>query len=190
MEIKIRQAVKSDAKEVAPLIYDAIGDIAFRLTGEVTKDKAIEQLEGLFKRTHNRHSYQNTYVAVNDETNQILGMIVLYSGRDGESLDASLQQWLKRKNAPISKIDPEAHPDEYYIDTICVHESSRGLGLGTKLLQCAEQEALRKGFTKLSLNVESVKGSARRLYERVGFNVTEPWSIIGESFDHMVKTIK
>ncbi|MFJ8237893.1 GNAT family N-acetyltransferase [Ureibacillus sp. NPDC094379] len=189
MEIIIRRAVKDDAPMVAPLIYDAIGDIAHRLTGEVTEYKTIEQLEVLFKRTDNRHSYVNTYVVVNNQANQILGMIVLYSGKDGEALDASLQQWLKSKNAPISKIDPEAHSDEYYIDTICVHESSRGLGLGTKLLQFAEQVAIQKGFSKLSLNVEREKESARKLYERVGFDVTEPWTIINEPFDHMVKKI-
>ncbi len=44
-------------------------------------------------------------------------------------------------------------------------------------------------FKKLSLNVETQKEDARRLYERMGFVITEPWSIIDEPFHHMVKQI-
>ena len=46
---------------------------------------------------------------------------------------------------PISKFDNsepieiEAHDDEFYIDTVCVAPEARGIGLGTKLLQFAEQ---------------------------------------------------
>lgn len=190
MKIYIRQALKDDAKQVAPLIYDAIGEIASRLTGEQNEDQIIDQLEVLFKRTDNRHSYINTYVAENEETHDILGILVLYTGEDGVKLDAALQQWLQQKNAPITSIDAEAYPDEFYVDTICVHEASRGLGLGTKLLDYAEEVARIKGYSKLSLNVDTQKESARRLYENLGYVITEHWTIIDEPFYHMVKTIK
>ncbi|RUL47798.1 MULTISPECIES: GNAT family N-acetyltransferase [Lysinibacillus] len=189
MTIFIRQAALSDAKQVAPLIYEAIGEIANRLTGESNYSNIINELEVLFKRTDNRHSYLNTYVAEDDQTKDILGIIVLYSGKDAAKLDNSLQQWLINKNASIITIDVEAHPDEFYVDTICVHEKARGEGLGTKLLAFAETIALKNGFTKLSLNVELEKVKARHLYERVGFVVTEPWTIMNEPFHHMVKQI-
>ena len=38
MDIKIRQAQPADAEEAAPLIIDAIGDIAKRITGETEWD--------------------------------------------------------------------------------------------------------------------------------------------------------
>ncbi|SOC23132.1 acetyltransferase (GNAT) family protein [Ureibacillus xyleni] len=69
-------------------------------------------------------------------------------------------------------------------------KSSRGLGVGTKLLNFAEQVAQKKDFSKISLNVEIGKDQARNLYERNGYIITEPWTIIGEPFYHMVKTIK
>ena len=38
MDIKIRQAQPADAEDAAPLIIDAIGDIAKRITGETEWD--------------------------------------------------------------------------------------------------------------------------------------------------------
>ena len=76
MNISIRRANQEDAAIIAPLIYEAIGDIAFRLTGEENLDRMINKLETLIKHTNNRHSYQYTYVAHKDDL--ILGIVVLY----------------------------------------------------------------------------------------------------------------
>jgi ribosomal protein S18 acetylase RimI-like enzyme len=190
MSVIIRQAVKEDAEQVAPLIFEAIGEIANRLTGETSVQNILEQLRHLFCLNDNRHSYLNTYVAVRKEYPiQVIGILVLYSGKEGLKMDSSLQKWLKNKNAPEILIDKEAHIDEFYVDTICVDGKSRGLGIGTKLLQFAEEVARLKGFTKLSLNVETEKLQARHLYEKVGYVVTEPWTIIDEPFHHMVKKL-
>ena len=62
-----------------------------------------------------------------------------------------------KKNAPSIIIDKEAHEDEYYIDTICVAPEARGKGIGTLLLQFAIEETQKRGYTKLSLNVETEK---------------------------------
>lgn len=189
MNISIRQAVPDDARYVAPLIYDAIGEIANRLTGQSEYTQIINELEELFTRTDNRHTYLNTYVAVHVESTNIVGILVVYSGLDGRKLDQSLEKHLKRKNAPVTTIEIEAHDDEFYVDTICVHHSVRGQGVGTKLLHFAEQVAKSKGYSKISLNVETQKEQARHLYEKVGYVITEPWTIINEPFYHMVKNI-
>ena len=39
MELTITVATPADRFYIAPLIYDAIGDIAFRLTGETEEQK-------------------------------------------------------------------------------------------------------------------------------------------------------
>ncbi|MEO4053707.1 GNAT family N-acetyltransferase [Solibacillus sp. CAU 1738] len=186
MEIIIRQARPVEAIKIAPLIFDAIGEIANRLTGEHEEDAILNTLTELITRTDNRHSYLNTHVAMQGD--QLLGIVVLYDGLSVKALDANLMAWLKEKKVAAT-IDVEAHDDEYYIDTICVAPTARGLGIGTKLLAYAEQIAREKGYTKLSLNVELEKEKARALYERVGFVITEPWTIIDEPFHHMVKTL-
>ena len=187
MSITIRQAQPQDAQVVVPLVIEAIGDIAKRLTGE-QEPKAVErELEVLFKREDNRHSYLNTFVAVEEKT--IVGILVYYNGEQAITMDANLANWLASKNASTIIIDKEAHEDEYYVDTICVTPEARGKGIGTLLLQFAIDQTKERGFRKLSLNVETKKEQAIRLYERTGFVITEPWSIIGEPFHHMVKEI-
>ena len=188
MDIYIRQSLPEDAPSIAPLIFDAIGDIAYRLTGERVHRNVIAELETLVRATDNRHTYLNTFVATHNQ--KVLGIIVLYNGKTGRKLDGILMKKLQEKLATSTQIDLEAYDDEYYIDTICVAPHVRGLGIGTKLLYFAEQQARTLGYKKLSLNVEEGKLKARQLYEKQGFVTTEPWEIIGEKFYHMVKELQ
>ena len=186
MTIIIRNAEIKDASAIAPLIYDAIGDIANNLTGQNVPQKILASLEQLVTETTNRHSYLNTYVA--EKNDEILGIVVLYDGLLGDKLDRQLEEQLAKKGIHIT-LDAEAHMDEYYIDTICVSKDARGLGIGTRLLQFAEQKGKQLGYSKISLNVELEKIDARRLYERMGYSTTESWTIINEPFHHMVKSL-
>lgn len=188
MDIKVRKSTLQDAPSIPPLIIDAIGEIANRITGEETEEKITAALIELFKREDNRNSHLNTYIAEHD--GQVAGMMIIYGGDKAIELDAQLENWLASKNAPIQTIEVEARPDEYYIDTICVHPNFRGQGIGTILLNHAELLCKEAGYSKLSLSVELEKKRARHLYEKIGFVFSEPWMIIGEEFDHMVKEIK
>lgn len=186
MAITIRQADIKDANTIAPLIYDAIGDIANNLTGQDALPEVLASLAQFVTEKTNRHSYLNTFVA--EQNDEILGIVVLYDGQLGYDLDRQLEAQLTKKGIHVS-LDVEAHLDEYYIDTICVAKKARGLGIGTKLLQFAEQQGKLLGYDKISLNVELEKEDARRLYERIGYQKTEPWTIINEPFHHMVKQL-
>ena len=186
----IRQAKKGESIQIAPLIYDAIGDIAFRLTGESNEHNMLSKLKMLVEDEHNRHSYLNTFVALNDSAkHEVLGIVVLYDGKKGDELDRKLEKALFDEYGHTISIDVEAHHDEYYIDTLCVSPDARGLGIGTALLAFAEEQAVTLGFSKLSLNVEVEKEQARALYTRLGFQETEHWTIINEPFIHMVKRL-
>ncbi|MBQ0140711.1 MAG: GNAT family N-acetyltransferase [Kurthia sp.] len=187
MDITVRKSTVQDGPAVAPLIIDAIGEIANRITGEETEEKIISSLIELFEREDNRNSHLNTYIAEHD--GQVAGMMIIYGGDKAINLDAQLEKWLAAKNTQIQTIEVEARPDEYYIDTICVHPDFRGQGIGTILLKHAEVLCKEAGYSKLSLSVELEKKRARHLYEKIGFVYSEPWMIIGEEFDHMVKEI-
>lgn len=187
MNVTIRQAKPEDGIVAAPLIVNAIGDIANHLTGEAEQPKILAALATLFARTDNRHSYLNTYVA--EFEGNLAGIMVVYGGDEAPILDANLEKWLQAKGAAIPVIEIEARPDEFYIDTICTDPAYRGKGIGTALLQYASDIAKQKGYTKVSLSVEPDRKNARALYEHVGFKFSEPWMIIGEEFAHLVKQI-
>ncbi|WP_397536777.1 GNAT family N-acetyltransferase [Rummeliibacillus pycnus] len=187
MDITVRPAQLADAPFVAPLIVDAIDEIANRLTGEDEPRAILNELEVLFKRSDNRHSYKNTYIA--EITGEIAGIMVVYGGDKAPTLDSNLENWLVSKGAEIQTIEVEARPDEFYIDTICTAPHFRGHGVGTTLLKYADIIAKEKGYHKVSLSVEKQKERARHLYEKMSFTYAEPWMIIGEEFDHMVKEV-
>ncbi|MEG0451258.1 MAG: GNAT family N-acetyltransferase [Lysinibacillus sp.] len=188
MNITVRLAQLADGPAVAPLVIDAIGDIANRITGENTPEAITNGLIELFNRKDNRNSHLNTYIAEND--GKVAGMLIVYGGDIAIELDKNLERWLTDKNAPIQTIEVEARKDEFYIDTLCVNPEFRGQGIGTILLDHAEKVGAEKGYTKISLSVEQAKVRARQLYEKIGYVYSEPWMIIGEEFDHMIKHVK
>lgn len=187
MNISIRKARKEDAREAVPLIMEAIGDIAMQLTGETEEAKVTQEFEHLFTRTDNRHSYLYTYVA--EIEGSVAGVLVFYSAEQATTLDAHLEEYLSNKKGTAVKIDPETLPGEWYVDTVVVNPTYRGQGIGTKLLNYAEQLVKSFGGGKLSLNVETEKYAAISLYNRLSFDNVCPWTIIGEPFYHMVKTV-
>lgn len=190
MEILIRKAYKEDAEDAAqaiPLIMEAIGDISMQMTGETEEVAITKEFIHLFTRTDNRHSYLNTYIA--ELNGHVAGVLVFYNSEQAISLDANLEAYLSNKKGAAVTIDPETAPGEWYIDTVVVNPAYRGHGIGTKLLSYAEHLVKSSGGGKLALNVEMEKDAAIRLYNRLGFVTLCPWTIIGEPFHHMVKTV-
>lgn len=57
------------------------------------------------------------------------------------------------------------------IYSLAVSASSRGLGLGKKLLEYAISQASREGYQVLSLEVKIDNGPAIKLYENLGFTL-------------------
>lgn len=67
-----------------------------------------------------------------------------------------------------------------YIQTICIHPDRRGQGLGTKLVEFAEQRILAES-PNVFMCVSSFNRDAWRLYERLGYHV------VGELTDYIVE---
>lgn len=67
-----------------------------------------------------------------------------------------------------------------YIQTICVAAEQRGQGIGTKLIEWAE-ERIFSDSPNVFICVSSFNQNAYRLYERLGY------SIVGELKDYIVK---
>ncbi|HYS54565.1 MAG TPA: GNAT family N-acetyltransferase [Thermoanaerobaculia bacterium] len=67
-----------------------------------------------------------------------------------------------------------------YIQTVCVDAAARGGGLGTQLVQFAEERIFRE-TPNIFLCVSSFNPRARQLYERLGYE------LIGELKDYLVR---
>ena len=66
-----------------------------------------------------------------------------------------------------------------YIQTICIHPEQRGRGLGSRLIEWAEQRILRE-VPNVFMCVSSFNPDALRLYQRLGYHV------VGELKDYLV----
>ena len=67
-----------------------------------------------------------------------------------------------------------------YIQTICIHSDRRGQGLGSRLVQFAEERILEES-PNVFMCVSSFNHDARRLYERLGYRV------VGELTSYIVE---
>jgi ribosomal protein S18 acetylase RimI-like enzyme len=72
-----------------------------------------------------------------------------------------------------------------YIYAFRVRPTYRGFGIGTRIIQTAEDDLNRRGFHRVCLNVARDNLKARYLYERLGYHIVaaEPgeWSYL----DHL-----
>ena len=57
----------------------------------------------------------------------------------------------------------------FYLDNVAVRPSVRGIGVGRMLLQLAESEAGRLGYTSLYLATHELMVENRALYSRIGY---------------------
>ncbi len=71
-----------------------------------------------------------------------------------------------------------------YLYSFRIRPEFRGAGVGSRLLEEAEQDLRRRGFREATLNVGRENGAARKLYERHGYRVAgeEPgrWTYVDE----------
>lgn len=83
----------------------------------------------------------------------------------------------------------EGEDDEFHIGTIALLPKSRGLGIGTRLLEFAEEQASLQGFAKCSLTVKKENQLAIKLYQRLGYQITSEINKLKLSLYRMVKNV-
>jgi ribosomal protein S18 acetylase RimI-like enzyme len=190
----IRPAVSDDALEAVPLILEAIGSIAFVLTGTKVLAEAMSILENFFEQEGNRISYENTLVLEEVDTSvgdrRILGVAISYDGLAARKLDEPLEEAAKLQSGfPEYRIPTEAEPDEYYLDTVSVNRNCQGRGFGRQLIEAVCQQGRRVSRDRIGLLVDVTNPDAKRLYERLQFRVNKQRELAGEDYFHMVRDL-
>lgn len=184
----IRQAQPADAPAAVRLLFDAIKDIGYQLTGAATGQEVIERLTMFFEQEGNRFSCNQFLVKVEDD--EVAGMILCYHGSDAEMLDRPILEQLRRvSNDSTLTIDKEADEDEYYIDALSVSPKWGGRGFGTELIHAAERRARQSGYDKIALNVEQYNERACSLYKKLGYMTDKETQINKKTYYHMIKRI-
>ena len=106
-------------------------------------------------------SYTNCVVA--EREGEVIGQLCTYPvGTSAEELDEAVDPILE----PYGRLEI---PGSLYISSLALFEGFRGLGLGTKLLSIARNQARERDIDTLSLLVFEQNSGAVKLYEREGF---------------------
>jgi ribosomal protein S18 acetylase RimI-like enzyme len=166
---------------------EAIGHIAFVLSGTSDGQETTSILTDFFRQEDNRLSYQNTLVL--EEDGVVVGLIILYDGSQARDLDAPIERAAATKSGdPNFHIPTEPETSEFYLDTLSVSPGCQRKGYGGKLIEAGCDRARSLGHRRMALLVET-DAAAKRLYERLGFQVDYTKWLAGQEYFHMVKSL-
>lgn len=176
--IQIRPAQPGDARTTAVLLYSAYTHTPLTSSQREEHESGfIERLEHFFRLDGNRFSYQHIQVALYSA--EVVGLVLSFGGRDEIQLNAAAGSWLER----------EAQEDEWYIDALAVFKDWSHKGIGTRLLQTAEQQARQQHYTKIALNVARGNKDAVELYTHLHYVVTRKTVLYHRLYVRMVKIL-
>lgn len=165
---EIRQAFPTDSCEVAPLIVQAMEDLACTFVNSKDSKKAYPLFEYFFEQPANQYSFENALLY--EVNGKIAGSII---GYDGSLLAKYREPFLvyiaEKYNVRNLKIDDETLKGEFYIDTISVYSKCQGQGIGKKLLRAIQIKAKNEGHKKIGLLVDLKNPKAKKLYSALGF---------------------
>ena len=177
--LSIRPATLDDAELAARLIYLSMGELADYLYGDI-RLSVDEILAGFYAMKNNRYSWSIADVAEWD--GQPAGMLTSFPGQEFAKRELAIGaglfklcnffEVLRLSMRALSIANGvETYRDEYYLANMGVLPKFQGRGIGSSLLEHAEQKAREADLEKCSLIVDTENRNAKRLYERFGYQV-------------------
>lgn len=165
--VQIRSSSQDDVNSVVPLLIEAMGDIAYRLSGTDKPNECEAILKSHFLGENSRISYRHCWVIESD--NIVCGAIACYGGDKAREYDewTRTQIWKRFQHDQI--IDPECEEDEFYIDSIAINSLYRGKRFSELLIQKSKEIAKERGYKRVSLIVDEEKESLKHYYQSLGF---------------------
>ena len=82
---------------------------------------------------------------------------------------------------PLQELENLA-PGTWYVNVLAVRPQFRGLGLGTRLLEFADETGRAHGKRGMSVIVSDANPGARRLYERCGYRETAARAMVKDDW--------
>lgn len=162
---EIRAARKEDAKVLAELVHYASEGMALYLWENMTESGQTGWDVGYFRaaRETGSFSYRNAMLIEHDSS--VAGCLIGYSiAKEPQEIDPETPAMFR----PLMELENLAL-DTWYVNVLAVLPPSRGLGLGTQLLDLADRTGRQHGCSGMSIIVADRNEGARRLYERHGY---------------------
>ena len=187
MMIKIREAIKTQAADIARLIMVAMTDdccLHFCAEG-YGLDDFRRMMTSLVEREDSQYSYRNTLVAMADM--MVVGIAVSY---DGGKLHELRQAFIQAAIEHIGKnhvgMDDETQAGELYLDSLAVLPEYRRQGIAQRLLKATKEKADAMGLPWVGLLVDKGNSAGEALYASAGFRYANDSQWGGHPMKHLV----
>lgn len=191
--MKIRNATRDDCAELAVLINFAGEGLPLYLWQQMAgHDEDPWQIgQERAARETGSFSYRNAVVA--DVDGKIAGALIGYPvAAEPEVIDVESTPPMF---VPLLELENLA-AGTWYVNAVASFPEARGLGVGSKLMQWAEQSAIETGLRSVSLIVSDANRGARKLYDRLGYEeaarrpmIREQWESDGRNWVLMIKNV-
>lgn len=188
--ITYRYATPQDAAFVALVVAEAVGNPVMERAakGQLSADDqhTLSLIEAVCRRDDTLYSWKHTRLAIAGGVP--VGALVSYPGEGYMECRARTFALLSSLiTFDVEGMDAETCDGEYYLDSLAVLPSHRGMGIARCLLEHAQREAHRLGRPAILACAPDNTG-ARRLYESLGFRHEGQMYIFGEDYLRMVSS--
>lgn len=176
--LALRWAIAEDADWAAPLLF-AAGPALFSYILASPPPQAADILHQAFQFPHHAFSYEHTQVA--EVAGQPVGLLISYPGALKRQADEKVHFVMARimplrklpkilvNVADFSRIKQEVAPNNYYILGISVLPEFQNQGIGSYLLNHAEQQAAAQNCDTICTDVAYTNAIAKHLLENRGY---------------------
>jgi ribosomal protein S18 acetylase RimI-like enzyme len=189
--VKIRNATRSDCTALSELINFAGEGLPLYLWQQTAAPGEDPWKIGRERaaREAGSFSYRNAVIAEVD--GEVAGALIGYPvSAEPEVIDETDTPPMF---VPLLELENLA-AGTWYVNAVAAFPDARGLGVGTKLMQWAENRASELGLRGVSLIVSDGNPGARKLYDRIGYEevasrpmVKEQWRADGRNWVLMIK---
>ena len=174
--VTFRAATAEDSRKIAELFsISSDGVVNYVWMTLASEYPGLEPVEiGAIRYASEEGNFSFTNCVLAEREGAVIGQLCTYpvapagaGGPDGEPVDPVLE--------PYARLDV---PDTLYISSLALLEGFRGMGLGTRMISIARDQARERGLDALSLLVFEQNAGALKLYEREGFREVDRAAVV------------
>ena len=184
LENTIRTATRDDAREIAKLIAissDGVAEIEWHEEADIEHCDPLDIGERTYQNPQGDYSFNNaTILEINGE---VAGMLLAFGMPKAEPRNTENRPAADDENVFAPYIYLE-EPNSWYICGVALYPQHRGHGLGTRLMDLANEQAKENGFTILSLVAFEQNKGAVNLYDRLRYTVVDQAPIVPHPLIH------
>lgn len=184
-----RWATASDAPQLAELVNFAGEGLPLHIWSGLARPGEDPWNVGRKRQAEKADSGE--IVVVDFGAGAIAGLTGYVIGPKPEPIESTMPALFR----PLQELENKAL-ETWYVNVLACYPQNRGQGIGSRLLEVAEDICKSEGLKRLSVIVASDNSGARRLYERCGYVevarlpcVKEGWETETESWELMVKSL-